>query len=547
MMRTPPIVGSGLVAALLSVQLPAAAQVPPPNPAPAAPSPASPVPAQPTASPAATPASTPPATAPQAPAVPRPNQIKAAPVEARKTGGESEEDEASRQLAARLEPTPGGLTAEEVVRKTLANSPSLQKSEYEADKAAANKARAKLAFAPRIDLMASYTRLSDIKLNMNFTDPSNPIWVSGSNPGPFGPYLNQYGAVASATLPITDWFLTIIPTYRGAAKVSEVAEQQRRAQELQVAFDARIAFYEYVHALGGRAVALASVRVLEASVKDLESLVQVGASTPTELARARAARANAEALAIQLEGMVKVCEERLSQLTGEAVRAERGIGEPLVGIDFGAAPSVDELISQAKSTRPELKALRTLHDARKHFARARRGQVLPKVYAGANYYYARPNQRFIPQVDEFRGTWDVGVSLAWSPNDAAFAYTQAQDAETELRIVEEDLRGFEIAITVESTNAVSSFTAATASIEAKSEGLEAARRYYSDQRALMLAGAATPNDVLLAERDWTQAALEWVNAHVNARKAQASLLKAQGKTGIGQGPVQQQAVAGSTP
>jgi outer membrane protein TolC len=48
----------------------------------------------------------------------------------------------------------------------------------------------------------------------------------------------------------------------------------------------------------------------------------------------------------------------------------------------------------------------------------------------------------------------------------------------------------------------------------------------------LLAGAATPNDVLEAERDLIQAALEWVDSFIQGRIAQAALLKAQGKTGL---------------
>lgn len=431
------------------------------------------------------------------------------------------------QLAAKLEPTPGGLTAEEVVRKALENSPALKKASLEADKAAANRARAKLAFAPRFDFRAQYTRLSDIKL-----PPFELLGMKYENPFPV--ILDNYVVQGSVTVPITEWFLTIVPTYKGASLIGDVAEEQRKAQVLQVAHEARIAFYDYAHARGGEEVALASVKVLEASVKDLEGLVEVGASTPTELARTRAALAGAQALATQMQGLVDVTLERLSQLMGEPVSRERGIGEALIGIELADPPPAEQVVGEAKSSRPELKALRALEQARTHFARARRGSVLPQIHGLGNVYYMNPHQRFMPPVEEFKTTWDVGVRLTWSPNDAAYNYTQAQDAEAELRMVQEDLRNFEQHIAVEAASAVTGIRTAASHIDAATEKLDAARRYYSDQRALMLAGAATPNDVLLAERDLTAAALEWVDAFIEARRAQANLLKAQGKTGLAQ-------------
>ena len=68
--------------------------------------------------------------------------------------------------------------------------------------------------------------------------------------------------------------------------------------------------------------------------------------------------------------------------------------------------------------------------------------------------------------------------------------------------------------------------------QAGPQQLEAARRYEADQRALLLAGAATPNDLLLAQRDLLAASLDWVNAFIAGRVAQAALLKARGQTGL---------------
>ncbi len=557
MIRTPSIIGSSLIVASLIWSEAAHAQVAQegaPEQAPATAqtqaAPAAPDVTPPAASTRIAPAQTGAAqAAPAAATVPAPNQVKLAPVSSKSSAVTPEEDAANRELLEKLAAQPGGLTAEEVVQKALSNSPQLRKTELEANKAEANKARAKLAFAPRIDFMGNYTRLSNIKMQ-DFSAMLDPNWdgvpryIDGNDPGPFGPYLNQWTAKASLSLPITDWFLTILPTYRGVSLIAEVSREQRRAQELQVAHDARIAFYDYAQARSGEAVALASVKVLDESVKDLEGLVQVGAATQTALARTRAARANAEAMVVQMQGMVKVTLERLSQITGESIPLERGIGEDLVSTELGNTPTFEQVVTDAKATRPELQALRTLHDARKLLARAKRGAVMPRISAGGAYTYANPNQRYIPLDDVFKGTWDVGVTVAWSPNDAAFAHTQVQDADSELRMVEEDLRAFEQGIAIESAAAVTGLQTAAADIAAKTEALEAARAYHADQRALMLAGTATPNDVLLAERDVTAAALAWVDSFVGARRAQANLLKAQGKTGLNQpGPK----AAGSTP
>lgn len=499
-----------LAASIVSVTTPLVAQDASPTPKPAA------------GRPAAQPATPPTAGAPGAGS--KPPAARAAAAQAAPNGTttvtSSEAEAANRDMQAELEPQPGGLTADEVVRLAFENSPQLKKSTYEYDRAEIQRRRASIAFIPRIDLSATYTHLSKITLPPLFGGFSFPV------------IQDQWQQSARAALPITDYFLTILPSYRAATKAEKVADKQRAAQQLQISYEARVAFLEYARLRGNEAVARASVRVREAGVRDLESLVQAGTATQTELVRAQAELANAHVLATQAAGGVEVARQRLEQLIGTPIDPKRGIGEPFVGIDIGETPNFEQTLVEARQARPELQALQTLEQVREHLVRARRGGMAPKLNATAGVLRANPNQRYIPAKDEYRTTWDVGVSLSWSPNDFANAYTQGSEADVDLRIVREDKRLTEQGIAVEVTSAVTSHRTAVQDIQAKTQTLEAARRYEADQRALLLAGAATPNDVLLAQRDLLAASLDWVNAFIAGRIAQAALLKAQGKTGL---------------
>jgi outer membrane protein TolC len=58
---------------------------------------------------------------------------------------------------------------------------------------------------------------------------------------------------------------------------------------------------------------------------------------------------------------------------------------------------------------------------------ARAGYV-PVLSAFADYEYANPNERRFPPTSEWTATWDVGVRLTWSPNDAWTASANAREA-----------------------------------------------------------------------------------------------------------------------
>jgi outer membrane protein TolC len=451
-------------------------------------------------------------------------------------------------MQAELEPTPGGLTADEIIRAAFDNSPTLAKAELEFAKADANQARARLAFAPRFDASVGFTRLSSIKLkplNLDlhgilrddaFKSQQEIEDYIRTHPeaakSPFSPILSQWAISASVTLPITEIFLTIVPTYKATQKLKQVSNLQREATKLQISYDSRVAFYEYARLRGSASVARASVRVREAGVRDLESLVQAGTATGTELVRAQAELASAKLLETQALGGVEVALARLEQLTGTAIDPNRGVGEPFIGIEIGPTPSIESVKSEAKGARPELLALNALVEAREHLVRARKGAQYPKLQGRGAVLYANPNQRYVPPERNWHDTYEAGISLSWSPNDTVYAHTQATDAETDLKTVYEDRRAFEQGIVVEAASAVTGHRTAAEQIGARTQALEAARRYEADQRALLLAGAATPNDVLLAQRDLLAASLDWLNGFIAGRVAQAALLKAQGKTGL---------------
>jgi outer membrane protein TolC len=419
-------------------------------------------------------------------------------------------------LTRALSPDPAGLTAEEVVTKALQHTPALRKAALQTSKAEANEARAKLLLFPRLDLSARYTRLSEVEL---------PPEVRGI----FTQVLDQYSTQASARFPITDLFLTLLPAYKSAKLSGDVARAEEAARHMAVAYEARMTFLNYVRARGAVAVREDSVRVLDANVDDLRQLVDAGAATRTDLSLTEARAVQARLALAQTIGAVEVNRVRLSRLTGEELPAARPIGEHLIE-DGWAVPEAGDVLEEAFSERPELKAMRSLRQVREKIVSARRGAQAPSLAATANGYYANPNQRIFPLTAEFNATWDVGLSLTWSPNDFAVARSQMNDAEMDLQTVDEDLRAIEDSIAIEVASAVVDLRLAAQSIEATKQNATASAGYYEDQHALMMAGAATPGDVLEAEQRLRLAQLECVDAYIQAKMAQATLLKVRGQT-----------------
>jgi outer membrane protein TolC len=479
-------------------------------------------PPTPIAPPGAAAPSAPAATTPVVPPVaPSPQAVAEVP-SASGEAAEKAEPALDDLLTRALTPDPSGLTSEELVAQALQHSPALSKANIQTNKTEATAARAKLLLFPRLDLSARYTRLSKVDLP--------PLNIGGmTQPNPFPQILDQYNLQASARFPITDLFLTLLPAYKGAKLSEDVSRAEEDARRMSVAYDTRIAFLGYLRARGAVAVRQDSVRVLEANAEDLRQLVGAGAATRTDLALTEARAQQARLALAQTLGQMEVGRVRLSRLTGKEVDSNRGIGENFVDQQW-TAPEAADLLEDAFAKRPELKAFQALRRVREKIVSARRGAQAPSLSATGNVYYANPNQRIFPLTEEFNTTWDVGLALSWSPNDLATARSQMSDAEFDLQTVDEDLRAIEDSIAIEAASAVIDLKLAAQAIQATRQNAAASAGYYEDQHALMMAGAATPGDVLEAEQRLRLAQLECVDAYIQAKMAQATLLKVRGQT-----------------
>lgn len=426
-------------------------------------------------------------------------------------------------------PVAGGITASSAAARAVTVAPTIERAHAQTVQATVAVERVRVAFAPRLDVSARYTRLSEVDL-----PPFEFAGMAISNP--FPQILNNYAMELTATLPVSDLFLTILPSYRGAQAFAEAARYQEEVEREATALRAREAFYHHMQARANRQIARDAVRLLETYVVDLRSLVDAGVASRPDLADATAQLAQARVGLARARAAVDVTGVALRRLLGLPRGSELTLGEGLADGDAQPTPSLDDLIAQATARRPEIKALEALMQAHERSVSARRASRLPRLLVQGNVAYANPNQRIIPQTDEFRATWDVSVVLRWSPNDAWAGGHEVSEAEQEVARTRADLRALEDGLVVAASSAFSDHATARQSIDAATRGLEAAETGYRTRRELLAAGSATSSDVLDAETRLRRAQLELVDAHINLRVAQARIKHVIGEAAPETGP-----------
>ena len=465
----------------------------------------------------------------------------------------STDEEVRAQLAALA--TPGGLTADRAAERALASAPSLDGAEAAVAVSEAGARRAWQALFPRVDVSFRYTRLSPIsqpdfgsvgfdedqlaaaRLGVDaLEDPTARLLWNGlldsfgnTEAFSFPVLLNNYALRASMTYPVSDLFFTILPSYEAAQSATEATRARIDIEERTIALRARETFYELARARGAFVVAEKSVEQAESHRQQVAALVDAGAAARVDLLRVQAQLAQARVAVANTRGGVAVAENALRVLMHAEPNEVIQLGEDFSQDVTPLGGDLQRLTERALAARPELVSIDRAITAQTDAIEAQLGRRYPRLLLQANLDYANPNNRIIPQQQEFRATWDISVILSWSPNDLGDARVAVEEARARILEVQGDRRSLEDAVRLEVAQAATGFEAAQAAWEASRMGLHAAEESYRVRFDQLQAGAAVTSDLIDAEAELTRARLEVVDAAIAIRLADARLRAAVGE------------------
>ncbi len=453
----------------------------------------------------------------------------------------------------------GGLTADQVARRSVETAPGLERARAAASAAEAAATRASFAFIPRLELSARYTRLSSIEAtSLSFSKPitdaqiamMNGVIASVTDPAARGLFqgnfdaqvassrsagfsfpvvLNQYALHAGLTVPVSDMFLTILPAYRASQRFAEAAGAQQESAQQSVALQAREAFYGYARARASLAVAQLAVSQVEAHQRDIEAFVRAGTIAAVEQQRIEAQLAAARVGLARTMGAVAIAAVALRTLTHDPSLNAPGIGEDLLADMPPISQTPEQLLASAMERRAEMRALRFVITGRENLTTARRMQGMPHLAVAANADYSNPNQRYTLAGDEFNGTWDVSAVVSWSPNDFLNSTQDVSSASSELIQARSDLASLEDGLRIEVQQAYEGYNASREALAAARLGEAASAEAYRIRQERFRAGAAVTTDIIDADAELSRARLDLVNAAIDLRIAHARLGRATGE------------------
>ncbi len=444
-----------------------------------------------------------------------------------------------------------GLTADAAAARAVETAPGMARARAGVTQAGAGLDRTFYAFIPQLDLSFRYTRLSEIQQATLFAgEPpvSNDVvdalvagvddtearllWTAtiaqnrALSEFQFPILLDIFALRASVAYPVSAVLFQVLPSYEAAQENVRAAEHQVDAQTLEVAFNAREAFYNYARARGALAVATIAVQQAEARYRQVQAFVQAGTVARVDELRMRAQVAAANVALARARGGVQVSATALRTLLHLPPDAEIAVAEDVLAPLATLPATPDALLQRALRDRHDVRALRALVRATDRHVAAAEGSRYPQLVLQGGIDLQNPNQRIFPQTEEFRESWDVSAVLSWSPHNLLNGEAQAREARARREQLQADLQLIEDGIRVQVTEAATAYQAAREALEAARIGVEAAEESYRVQTERYRAGAATINDLTDANAEQVRAQLDLVNAAIDARLALARLARA---------------------
>jgi outer membrane protein len=447
----------------------------------------------------------------------------------------------------RLLNRPGGLTADEVSNRAVSTSYRVKSKQQEVAQAAAEVDKALTRYFPELTLLGRYTRLSSITPSTLGPGEGSlavdPTGQQGLLPAgtplvgvPFSALsfpviLNQYYLQASVTVPLSDYLLRINHGHRAAEYSAEAAKLNHRAEKLNSATQAKLAYYQWVRARMQEVVAEQTLAQAKEHRQNAQLGFTNGRLSQVDVLGAESRVASAELLLAQARRMAATSQDLLRTQMHDAIGRSYEIGEDILGVRASSQSreSLEELRALALQKRLELQAIDKSLLALERSRRGATASAYPRLSAFGNAYYANPNPRIIPQQERWKATWDAGVQLVWVPNGVWVSQADTSGIDAQRARLEAERGALTDALYAQVMDAHQAVQEAEVSIASAERGLVAAEEAYRVRRLLFQHGRGTSLELTDAETALLRARLERIHARVNLLVAQVNQEHAVGR------------------
>jgi outer membrane protein TolC len=411
------------------------------------------------------------------------------------------------------------LTVEEAVARAREAAPRLAALRAAQRAADAGVRGAEAGRLPVLDLQASYNRLSEVPELRGLLPGEGVVTIFPNIP-------DNYWTRVGLSLPLYTGG-RVTGSIDAARRLSEAAAADLTGADRDLVLETTTAFWALVTARENARVLREGLAAYEAHLVDARNREDQGLAARNERLSVQAARDRAELGRLEAENSAAVANADLVRLTGLPP------GARVLPAEAGEAPAalppvVEALVAEALGSRSELRAIRARAAAAEASLKVARAEGRPQATVAAGYEYANPNVRILPPEAAWKSSWNVGVSLAWTPFDGGRAAAATAQATAEAEALQRQAEDLEQHIRLEVTSAALEVETADRAVQAAASGLEAARESARVAHDRYREGLLPSAELLDTEAALLGAGLDQTAAAARRRVARARLDRALG-------------------
>lgn len=413
------------------------------------------------------------------------------------------------------------LTIDDAIQLGLQNSKLLHISAAKATAAEAKSSEANAARLPSLKLQAGYTRLSDVDpFAVKLPSSATPIVISPT-------VLDQYTSRVLLQQPLFTGFR--LEKSAAAADYSARASHfDVERDRVEMVYNVRSAYWNLYKAAEVRRALDDNVVQTQAHLSDVNNMMAQGLVTKNEVLKVEVQYSNVQLAQIEAANNVKNAMMSLNSLIGLALDTEVQIASVTKAQTEQSQPA-EALAQLALVSRADVKAAEMRTNAADASVVAARGGWWPQLSLFSDLYYSRPNPRIMPTKDEFKDTWDVGVSLSWDIWNWGTTKHQSDQAEAIHRQTRYALEQLKDNVSLEVNQSYLALAHSKEKISVATKGVRQAEENYRMTKDKFMNGTATNTDLLDAEIALLQSKLNYTISLVDYELAQARLARALGK------------------
>ncbi len=374
---------------------------------------------------------------------------------------------------------------------------------------------------PEIKFMAAYTRLSSVPpFEVSLPILPNSIVISPS-------ILNNYNLRLSLQQPLFTGFR--LSSLRSAAKYNyDAQELDFQKEKNTVALKIQTAFWNYYKAEQAEKLLNDNLDQIKQHLEDTKNFMKNGLATRNDVLKLEVQYSNIQLQKIEAENNLDIARMAFNQALGLPVNAQSEIDAKSINA-MPVQMDANDLTEEAKTNREDLKSLEMRVKASAEGITAAKSSWFPAVYLTGNYYYNRPNQRYIPAVDEFKDTWDVGVSLSWDLFTWGKRSAQATEAEQNKLQIETSLSQLKDGIEIEVYQSYLTYKRSYQKVQVSKLSVKQAEENYRIIKEKYNTQVASSTDLIDSETSLLQAKTNLNNSLVDYELAKVTMEKALGR------------------